>query len=517
MTGWQCLKSRFTLLSRSSYNRLYNVAVVAFLQQSTGYASALLSAEALSSNLVSGTNMKNKGGKILIVDDLAGVRSVLVRILTENGWTCLEAENGEDALEVAKAELPDVVLLDKRMPGIDGLEVLSRLQTMDPEIPVIMVTAFGDVQSAVQAMQRGAHHYLTKPFNNEEVVEIVRRAMEKRYLTQRVRALEQQIDKDLPLAETMGSSDSIRKVFAMVNNVAGTSFTVVVYGETGAGKELVANAIHNLSDRKDQAFVAVDCGSIPETLIESELFGYEKGAFTGAERQKLGQFELANGGTLFLDEVGNLPMAMQSKLLRVLQERYLQRIGSKEAVPIDIRVIAAGNQRLEELVEQGKFRQDLYYRLNEFTIEIPPLRERSDDIIYLCKRFIDQTNAELDKNVHGLAQATLDRVLAYNWPGNARELRNVIRRGVLLADDLIQPHHLSGLPTLSFASANVTPSPTLDPKLSLTELVKLHAREFERQVIAETLKQTDGNKSRAARMLKIDYKTLHYKTKDLRL
>ena len=455
---------------------------------------------------------------ILIVDDLAAVRSLLANILSEQGWTCLEADSGEMAFELVESEHPDAVLLDKCMPnGMSGMDVLKHIVARDAELPVIMITAFGDVQTAVQTMQAGAYYYLAKPFNNTEVVEIVRRALEKRRLTRRVRALEMRLDKDVSLEEAMGSSDEIRKVFALVDRVANTTFTVVIYGETGAGKELVANAIHKRSQRCEQPFIAVDCGSIPETLIESELFGYEKGAFTGAEHLKRGQFELAHQGTLFLDEVGNLPLAMQSKLLRVLQERHIQRIGSKEAIPIDIRVIAASNERLETLVEKGRFRRDLYFRLNEFTIEIPPLRQRRDDLIYLCKRFIDLTNSELNKRVRGLSPAALDMVLAHDWPGNVRELRNVIRRAVLLADEMIEPQHLSGLSAPQAASSLPLSPLKIHPRLSLTEMVKLHAKHFEKEVIAEALRQTEGNKSRAARLLRIDYKTLHYKVKEFQL
>jgi len=464
--------------------------------------------------------MKQKRWKVLVVDDMPGVRSLLTKVFGDQGWQCIEADNGQQALTLAEREQPDVVVLDKRMPpGLDGMEVLARLKTTQPELPVIMITAFGDVDTAVEAMKAGALDFLTKPFHNDVVVETIRRALKMRALSRKVRALEVRLDQHMPLAEAMGSSDEIQKVFDLVDHVAKTTFTVLLYGETGAGKELVARSIHKMSGRTGQAFVAVDCGSIPETLIESELFGYEKGAFTGADRDRTGQFELADQGTLFLDEIGNLPLAMQSKLLRVLQERRVQRLGSKQTRPVDIRVIAASNEPLDRLVEQDRFRRDLFFRLNEFVIQIPPLRERRDDIIYLCKRFIDMTNEELDKNVRGLSEPALSLVLSYDWPGNARELRNVIRRAVLLADDLIQPIHLSGLPLPAFNGADARSESGFDfnASFSLTDMVKVHAKQYERQVIAEALKQTDGNKSRAARLLKIDYKTLHYKVKNMEL
>jgi len=318
----------------------------------------------------------------------------------------------------------------------------------------------------------------------------------------------------------MGHSEQVKRVLEQVNSVAKTDFTVVLCGETGAGKELVARAIHAHSPRKDKEFVAVDCGSIPETLIESELFGHEKGAFTGADRMKEGYFEVASGGTLFLDEIGNLPLAMQAKLLRAIETRSIRRLGGKEVVKADIRIIAAGNQRLEDLVAGGEFRQDLYYRLIEFQIEIPPLRRRKDDIIYLTKRFIDETNGELKKNIRGLSPDALAEIESYDWPGNVRELRNVVRRAVLLAEGLIEIEHLSGIRTSGMMVAEgLSDGLSLEydaesEEFSLKMVVKGIVEKVERHIMEDILRRSGGNKSKAARILQIDYKTMHYKLKE---
>jgi len=426
-----------------------------------------------------------------------------------------------------------VVILDLRMPGMNGMEVLKQIKQTNSETPVIIVTAYGEIQSAVEAVKHGAFNYFNKPFDNEEVVLTVKKAFEERAMRQEIRMLKTQLNFAMPLFEQMGNSAEIAKVNELVACVAPTNFTVVICGETGSGKELIARSIHNRSSRCDQPFVVVDCGSIPETLIESELFGFEKGTFTGADQKKVGQFEIASGGTIFLDEIGNLPKPMQGKLLRVLQERRIRRLGSNKEINVEVRVVVAGNERLEYLVESGHFRMDLYQRLNEFCIEIPPLRQRKDDIVFLCKRFMDITNKELNKNIRGITKEALEILLTYNWPGNVRELKNVIRRAVLLAVDIVEPKHLliktqeqkqesspaaGQMASAADQKADQAIPPDLDVNngngLSLRDMVAKCVENVEKKLITEVLKRTGGNKSQAAKILKIDYKTMHYKVKN---
>ncbi|HHT9144714.1 MAG TPA: sigma-54-dependent transcriptional regulator, partial [Candidatus Wunengus sp. YC61] len=385
----------------------------------------------------------NSNISVLIIDDEVEMCDMLSHILNQAGFTTYTAHDGNTGLEVFNKESPNVVILDLRMPGMNGMDALKQIKHADGETPVIIISASEEIQSAVEAIKHGAYNYLNKPFNNEEVVLTVEKALEERAMRQEILMLKTQLNFAMPLFEQMGNSAEIAKVNELVACVAPTNFTVVIYGETGSGKELIARSIHNRSHRCDKPFVVVDCGSIPETLIESELFGFEKGAFTGADQKKVGQFEIASGGTLFLDEIGNLPKSMQGKLLRVLQERRIRRLGSNKEIDVDVRVVVAGNERLEHLIESEHFRMDLYQRLNEFCIEIPPLRRRKDDIVFLCKRFLDITNKELNKNVRGITKETLEMLLTYNWPGNVRELKNVIRRAVLLANNnVIEPNHL---------------------------------------------------------------------------
>ena len=319
----------------------------------------------------------------------------------------------------------------------------------------------------------------------------------------------------IPTCDVIGSSEPMQAVFASVERVAPTSFTVLITGETGAGKEVVARAIHRISRRASAPFIAVDCGSIPETLIESELFGHEKGAFTGADRARTGKFELASGGTLFLDEVSNLPLDLQPRLLRALQERRIWRVGSTDVIEVDIRVIAATNRDVGSLVRADGFRRDLYHRLNEFHIEVPPLRRRRADIILLANRFLELTNRELEKDIRGFSGAAIERLLDYPWPGNVRELRNVVRRGVLLADGWIEPDHLG----ISEAPLEADAAPPdineiIAGSASFKEVVRRVVARVERQMLAEVLERTGGNKAEAARLLRIDYKTLHTKARD---
>jgi two-component system nitrogen regulation response regulator GlnG len=366
----------------------------------------------------------------------------------------------------------------------------------------------------VAAVKAGAFDYLAKPFEHREVLRLVRRALAERERQRRLCLPLGETPQDARLREIMGPSSAVSRIICELNLVAGSEFNVVVQGETGAGKELVARAIHQRSRRAKGPFVPVDCGAIPETLIESELFGYQKGAFTGADRPKPGKFEASQGGTLFLDEIANLPLAAQAKLLRVLQDKACCRLGATRPVPIDTRLVAAANKNLHELATAGLLREDLYFRLNEFSITVPPLRERKDDIPYLAKRFLDITNRELGKAVKGFSESCLEALFAYNWPGNVRQLRSVIRRAVLVADDLVTERHLdikrTPVPGLAF-TPKVQGEPWLE--LPLKEIVRRSVFSVEKEVLTEALKYTSGNKSKAARLLHIDYKTIHTKIK----
>ena len=467
---------------------------------------------------------------ILIIDDEVDYCDMVSHILKREGYSVFKANSAKTGLEIFNKHYPDIVILDLCLPDVDGINVLKQIKAINNETPIIIITAHGQIQSAVEAIKRGAYDYFVKPFDNEEIILTVKRAVEEMSMRQEISILKSQLNIASPLFEQMGRSPEINKINELIECVASTNFTVIIYGETGSGKELVAREIHNRSKRKDKPFVVVDCGSIPETLIESELFGYEKGAFTGADQRKIGQFETASGGTILLDEISNIPKCMQGKLLRVLQEHRIRRIGNNTEIDVDIRVVVSGNERLETLIESGRFRIDLYQRLNEFRIELPPLRQRKDDIVYLCKRFIDITNKELNKNICGVTKETLEMILTYDWPGNVRELKNVMRRAVLLATDIIEPkhiltnrqdrrsnvqQHINNIPDKTLTGGVI--SLNLDVKynddISLHDVVSNCVNSAEKQLITEVLKRTGGNKSKASKILKIDYKTIHYKIK----
>jgi len=479
--------------------------------------------------------------KALVVDDLEDARWVLSNLMQQAGFTPLVAANGEEALACIRQESPEVVLLDVGLPDMDGFEVLARAKAHNDTLPVIMFTANGKTHDAVRAIRNGAYDYVAKPFNNEDVVLTVRHALkEKAWSGQR-----RQHPGQLPgqaagsLLDRMGRSAAVQRIQMEVDRVARTSFSVLVTGESGTGKELVSQAIHACSPRAAKPFVAVDCGAIPELLIESELFGHEKGAFTGAHQAKVGAFELTRGGTIFLDEIGNLPLAMQAKLLRVLETRRIHRIGARHEQEVDFRVVAATNANLLAMVDQQAFRADLYHRLADYTIRLPALRERKEDLVFLVNRFLAQANKELGKQVQGLSDASWEIIRAHSWPGNARELRNQLRRAVLLCDDpegaivpeclgmqgrLGKPSRLPGLtlPEQCGAEGDLCCGcPLCDSAalvasgddLSLKALAARVTAHVERGILLQELKRTEGNKAQAARLLHLDYKTIHSKLK----
>lgn len=478
--------------------------------------------------------------KVLIVDDLEGVRWALSNVVRLEGFIPLTAANGTDALAHFMQEKPDVVLLDVGLPDMDGFEVLAQIRIQDKSVPVVMVTAHGKTGDAVRAIRAGAYDYVAKPFLNQDIVLTVRLAIEDKLLKKQKRQSFVESDSAGSLLDIMGKSPIIQRIQTEVERVAKTNLSVLLQGESGTGKEVVARAIHAASQRADKAFVALDCGAIPATLIESELFGHEKGAFTGAHQSKIGAFEMASGGTLFLDEIGNLPLTMQSTLLRVLETQRIRKIGSTREQQIDFRLVAATNMNLH--ARQQAFRSDLYYRLAEFTINLPTLQERSEDIVFLARRFLAQANLELGRQVEGLSSQTEELLRKYSWPGNVRELRNQIRRATLLCVDstgIITPELFAALnirnkqsnpvcnapageqPELNCQLSEQGPAFTItntrlmfsDAGESLKEITSRVTAQVERLVLLQALQYARGNKAHAARLLRIDYKTMHSKLK----
>jgi DNA-binding NtrC family response regulator len=460
--------------------------------------------------------MNQEKARVLIIDDDKNLCAILAALMRKEGLDPLVAYDGEKALTMLKADAPDLLLVDMMLPGIDGMEVLRKSRELAPDLPVVFITAQADSRGAVKAIKEGAHDYLSKPFDNSEVTRVVHRALAERGLKLKVRELSNQLKGSSPLLEKMGPSDAVARLVSEVKQVAHSDFTVIIIGETGSGKEVVARAIYEASLRSKSPFIPVDCGAIPETLLESELFGHERGAFTGAEVQKPGKFEVAQGGTLFLDEISNMPLGSQAKLLRVLQEKKVYRVGGTKPIQVDVRLLVASNQDLHEPALSGSFRRDLFYRLNEFTISVPPLRERKEDIPYLAKRFLDNANNELSKQVKGFSETALNTLFAFNWPGNVRQLRSIIRRATLLADDLVTEKHLDLRQDEVPRMASISKAQNASWKnLPLKEILQQSIRAVEREVFTQVLQQTGGNKAKAARLLQVDYKTIHEKLKKL--
>ncbi|MBA3071184.1 MAG: sigma-54-dependent Fis family transcriptional regulator [Nitrospirae bacterium] len=453
--------------------------------------------------------------RILVVDDDNDLRFNLSNILKDEGYDVLAVGDGREALKAVQNNSPILVLLDIRLPEMDGMKILEKMKELNHNLAIIMLTAVTDVKDAVKAMRLGAYDYITKPFDNEELILTIKKALSTQYLSREVESLRRRLGERLAIEDVMGESPQIKQVLKQVETIAPTNMTVIIQGASGTGKELIAQLIHQKSLRKDKPFVAIDCGAIPETLVESELFGYERGAFTGAETRKEGKFEQANEGTLLLDEIANLTDAVQMKLLRVIQERRLQHLGGKRDIRIDVRIIVASNVNLSEAVRAGKFRNDLYHRLNEFQIELPKLTERKEDIPILAKYFLDEADSEFNKKVNGISSEAMKFLLNYSWPGNVRELRNIIKRAVLLAEsDSIE---LGNFPPDNLKlygdrrKTDVTQS--LDKGVSFEEITK----ETEKDLIKKALERSGGNKIKAAEILKMNKKTLYRKIKKLGL
>ena len=439
---------------------------------------------------------------LLVADDDPGLRESLERTLTREGFHVVLASDGNAALERLRGGGIDLVLTDLKMPGLTGIEVLRAAKAIAPDVDVILLTAFGTVEEAVRAMKAGAYDFLTKPFQRPQVLRLIRQALERRDLIQQNRELQQRLDVLLQQGIAIGSSPAFRRMMMLVDQVADSSATVLIQGESGTGKELVAKTIHARSARRKGPFVAVNCAALPETLLESELFGYEKGAFTGAAGRKEGRFELADGGTLFLDEVADLSPVTQPKILRVLQEGEFERLGGTRTLRVDVRIVAATNQDLAQMVREKRFREDLYYRLNVITINVPPLRERREDIHVLAQHFLRMYAAKNNRKLEGFTDEALRRLEAYAWPGNVRELENVIERGVVLARSAQMD--VADLPP-EIAGATPLPEGVLSVRIG-TPLA-----EVEQRLLEETLRVTKGNKTLTARLLGIDPRTVSRK------
>ena len=443
-------------------------------------------------------------GTVMVVDDEEGVRAS-IRAILEGTCEVLEAETGAEALEQLRTREVDLVMLDQRMPGEPGIDVLPRVKAADPSTLVVLATAVHDVRTAVEALKRGAYDYITKPFDVDAILMLVQRALEKRALERQVLGLRAALE-PAGVSSTdgfeglVGRHSEMVRIYQLITQIATTPTTVLITGESGTGKELVARAIHHSSDRRGHAFVAVNVAAIPDALVESELFGHEKGAFTGAHARRLGRFELAQGGTIFLDEIGSLRLDLQTKLLRALQEREIERLGGGRTVPVDVRVLAATNVNLRQAVRDRTFREDLYYRLNVVPIHVPPLRERREDIPRLVDHFVRKYARECRRDVRGVSTGALDALTRYDWPGNVRELENAIQRAVVLARDAVI--QLQDVP-LDVAMPE-TVSLLADDALPLREACE----QFERQHVLRTLERAQWNVSRAARLLGVHRNTV---------
>ena len=448
-----------------------------------------------------------RSARVLIVDDEPDVVSNWARLLERDGYGCLTATDGERALALLEAERPDVVVTDLHMPRTDGMAVLRRAVEIDPDAVVVMITGHGTVPSAVEAMREGAFDYLLKPLpSNDALRLVVERGVEKRRLVEENRRLRESLSPQVGFDKLIGQSPAMLAVFDLVRKAARAEANILIQGESGTGKELVARAIHANSPRAPEVFVPVDCAALPEHLLESELFGHERGAFTGAERTKPGMFEVADRGTLFLDEVGELPLALQAKLLRALQEREIRRVGGTKLIPVDVRLVAATNRDLAESVRKREFREDLFYRVNVILIALPPLRERTGDVPLLAYHFLGRYGRNRERPLEGIDADALAVLEAYGWPGNIRELQNVVERACALADGPALrlrdvPEHVRG---------RGRPAPAVPGKdLPLREARETWLRVFTQEYLTDLLRRHAGNISQAAKTAGVDRKTLH--------
>ncbi len=456
--------------------------------------------------------------KLLVVDDDQSLREFLEIFLAKEGYKVDSSDSGEKALELVKQSRYDLVITDVKMPGMDGVELLKKLKIIDATLPVILITAFASLDTAVDAMKEGAWDYLTKPFKIEELREVIEKALSSKQ-DPSIKPIETK-DKIYKLDEMVAKSPAMMKIFQLIPRIASSPASVLITGESGTGKELVAKAIHNLGDRRERPFVTVNCGGIPESLLESELFGYKKGAFTGATTDKQGLFALANNGTIFLDEIGELPMSLQVKLLRVVQQRSFIPVGGITPIDVDCRIIAATNRNLEREVMEGNFREDLYYRLNVIQIRMPPLRERKEDIPLLVQYFLDKYSKLFKKDVQGISNFALNALMEYPFPGNVRELENIIERSVALStSSLILPESLYIAKEKHKDEFSLNEK-HLEKKPSYPEAVELppegmdldgFLEEIEKNLLVQALKRTNGKKKEASKLLGMNFRSFRYR------
>ncbi len=446
-------------------------------------------------------------GHILIIDDDPTIRDSCRQVLKREGYKVKEAQDGSEGLKLFKKESFDVVLLDLKLPGLDGMEVLSKIREENPETPVIIITGYASIKSVVEAMKRGAFNYLAKPFSPEELRLVTDKALKSKKLFFENIYLRQELEKKAEFEMIVGKSRTMQTVLDMVSQVAPTESTVLISGESGTGKELLAHEIHNHSPRRNAPFVVVDCGALVETLFESELFGHVKGSFTGAHETKHGRFEVADGGTIFLDEISNISLNIQAKLLRVIQEREVTRIGSSKPIKVDVRILAATNENLADLVRKEKFREDLFYRLSVVPLHLPPLRERKEDIPLLVEHFLEKYNRRARKNINSISAEVKKALMEYDWPGNIRELENTIERAVVLSKgneievESLVYHGISAGSSLFHLAGG---------KFKTLE-------DIEKEYIKAVLQAQYGNKSKTAKILRIDRKTLMAKVKKYKI
>ncbi|MEW6410708.1 MAG: sigma-54 dependent transcriptional regulator [Nitrospirota bacterium] len=455
---------------------------------------------------------------ILVVDDQKSVLYSFQRVFGEEGYRVITAQSAEEAIETVKKSPPDLVIMDIKMPGMDGLEALEIMKGFYPKLMVIIMTAYSTTEKAINAIKLGAYDYIVKPFDNKHLREVVERAIEAKRIMSEVVTFEG--EEQETEERIVGSSSGMIEIYKKIGKIAPTEATVLIRGESGSGKELIARAIYHHSFRADRSFMTVNCAAIPEGLLESELFGYERGAFTGADVRRIGKFEQCSGGTIFLDEIGDMSLPLQSKVLRVLQDGTFQRLGGNEIIKTDVRVIAATNRNLEEMVKNGSFREDLYYRLNVVSISIPPLRERKEDIKELVQYFVRRFNKELKRNVKGIASEILKRLEEYNWPGNVRELRNIIQRAMVFCQKDYLSFECIECSDLFEKPASV--SSRRDIEESFLNIIDAYLRNggsvfqeaistFERLLVKRALELTNGNQVHAARLLDIARNTLRSK------
>jgi two-component system, NtrC family, response regulator PilR len=449
--------------------------------------------------------MGQEKSRIIVVDDEPGMREFLEIMLEKEGYSVETTADGRKAVEKIESRPFDLAIVDIQMPVMNGIEVLKRINEKKTDTTAIMITAFASHETAIEAMKLGAYDYITKPFKIDEIKLVIKKALEKRRLERENSRLRKELETKYGFGNIIGRSSAILKVFDLIKRVAELKVNILITGESGTGKELVARAIHYTGIRQQGPFVPVNCGAIPETLMESELFGYRRGAFTGATRDKKGLFEEADGGTIFLDEIADLPIHLQVKLLRVLEDKTARPLGGTEPVPIDVRVVAATNKNLEEEVAKGRFREDLFYRLNVIKIVLPPLRERKEDISPLALHFIDKYSCEMQKEIRGISPKALEVLESYNYPGNVRELENMIARGVALeASNVIRRETLP-------QPVNEVNSLDIGSGFSSTASLDILLNDIEKKMIEKSLRSTDGNKTEAAKLLGITLRSLRYR------